>query len=312
MIGGRHYLSNDVKLISVREVYKSFGNIIALDGLSLDVEPGIFGLIGPNGAGKTTLIQILVGLVYAEKGRGQIFGLDIVDNSVSIRRRLGVLHERPAFPKHMKVQEYLNRVAGIYHSTYSSSKLLSKVGLADAEERRIGDLSAGMHQRLGIAQALIGNPELVILDEPTSNLDVIGRDDILTLIVQLYNEDDISFFISSHVLSELERVCHSIAFIKEGQVVEKGSVIDIVKKHSVGLYKIVTSDAQKVGMILDNMSSVSKVYIVGANTITVRMATDRIKDVQSEILQLAESRGIKVYEIEETQSLDEIFRRVIG
>ena len=283
----------------------------ALDGLSLNVERGIFGLIGPNGAGKTTLIRILVGLLRPDAGKGQVFGFDIKSDSVSIRRRIGILHEKPAFPGNMEVQNYLKKVAMIYNSTKTSEEMLSIVSLSDAEHRKIGDLSAGMLQRLGIAQALIGQPDLVILDEPTSNLDVNGRDDIVSLIVELHNELDVSFFISSHILSELERACHQVAFIKSGRIVKRGSVLDIIDEYTKEMFRIITSDSKSLFTAISNVKGISQSRITGANAITIHIEERSIEDIRSEVEKVADSLGIKIYAIEKASTLENAYRRIM-
>jgi ABC-type multidrug transport system ATPase subunit len=298
-------------MISVSKLYKDFKMVRALDGLSLNVERGIFGLIGPNGAGKTTLIRILVGLLRPDSGKGQVFGFDIKSGSVSIRRRIGILHEKPAFPGNMEVQDYLKKVAMIYNSTKTSEEMLSIVSLSDAEHRKIGDLSAGMLQRLGIAQALIGQPDLVILDEPTSNLDVNGRDDIVSLIVELHNELDVSFFISSHILSELERACHQVAFIKAGRIVERGSVLDIINAYTKEMFIIITSDSKSLFSAVSNIKGISQPRITGANAITIRIEKRSIEDIRSEIEKVADSLGARIYAIEKAATLENAYRGIM-
>ncbi|MGY5875808.1 MAG: ABC transporter ATP-binding protein [Candidatus Thorarchaeota archaeon] len=304
-------MASEMSMISVSKIYKDFGAIRALDELTLQIEPGIFGLIGPNGAGKTTLIRILVGLIRPDAGKGQVLGFDIRSNSVSIRRRIGVLHEKPSFPRNMKVQDYLIKVAMIYNSDASPEELLTIVDLTNASGRQIGNLSAGMLQRLGIAQALIGQPELVILDEPTSNLDVSGRDDVVSLIVKLHNELDVSFFISSHVLSELERACHQVAFIKMGKIIERGTVLDIIKKHTTETFRIITSDSKKLRSAIDDIPGLSKAKISGANAITVRIEGREVEEVKADVVVIAESLEIEIYAIEEAASLENAYRRIM-
>ena len=203
-------------IVSVTGLSKTFGKVEALKEFTLDIEAGIFGPIGPNGAGKTTLIRVLLGLIHADAGQANVLGMNVRTHSLDIRRRIGVLHERPSFTPTISTLDYLQCVKQIYRSQSDPKELLATVGLEDAHDRKIMNLSAGMHQRLGIAQALIGSPELVFLDEPTSNLDVVGRDEIIKLIVDLNLDLGVSFFIASHILSELERACQTVAFIREG------------------------------------------------------------------------------------------------
>ena len=198
---------------------KSFGSVKAIDNLDLVIPRGITGIIGPNGAGKTTLLKILLGLLKPDSGFASVLGLDVTKHSLEIRARVGVLHERPALPKMTTGRQLLKMAGRLFREKKPAEELLDLVNLSEAADRRIDTYSAGMYQRLGIAHALVGNPEIVFLDEPTANLDVVGRDDIVRTLIELNEDHGISFFISSHIMSELERSCHSIAFMKNGKIV---------------------------------------------------------------------------------------------
>jgi len=298
-------------VVSVANMTKSFRDVRALNGLDLKVKSGIFGLIGPNGAGKTTLLRILLGLIRPDKGEGRVLGLDIREDSLRIRSTVGMLHERPSYPKAMAVADYLERVGRLYRTARSPKEVLDMVGLSYASSRTIGNLSAGMHQRLGIAQALVGNPELVFLDEPTSNLDVTGRDDTVRLIVKLHQELGVSFFISSHILSELERACHNVAFISAGRIVEKGSVIETIKKHTANSFRIVTSDSRGLFKALDGKPGLRDAVITGANTITVSVDKNQLNAIKAEVERIAESLGIKIYAFEQAGTLEDAFKEIM-
>ncbi|MFO7835743.1 MAG: ABC transporter ATP-binding protein [Candidatus Thorarchaeota archaeon] len=296
--------------ISVRSLVKIFVDVRALDSINLDVEPGIFGLIGPNGAGKTTLLRVLLGLIRSDGGTAKVLGLDIAESSLEIRRRIGVLHEKPAYPKSMQVIEYMNKVARIYRSNTSAEELLTNVSLDYAKNREIGNLSAGMYQRLGIAQALIGSPELVFLDEPTSNLDVTGRDDIMNLIVNLHNERDISFFVCSHILSDLERVCHQVAFIDKGKIIEKGDTRDVIEKYTSNTFRIVTSDAVRLIEAVKQIPGVKEPRVSGGSSITFTLELRGIDDIQADIENVADPLDIKLYAVEQAGNLEVAFKEL--
>jgi ABC-2 type transport system ATP-binding protein len=228
---------------------KNFGAVRALRGLGLRVSDGVFGFIGVNGAGKTTTIKILVGALRPSGGTASVLGYDCVKESLNVRQKIGVLHETPAFPKNTSGLDYLTFVAQLYGSSQAEAKrqarnTLEEVGLSSSERRLIGGYSAGMRQRLGLAQALVGNPELVILDEPTANLDPIGRSEMLRKIRELHAEKGVSFFISSHILPELQSVCDHIGIIDAGVVLEQGDVQEVVEKHAGGVFKIVVSESK--------------------------------------------------------------------
>ena len=255
------------EILSVSDLTKRFGNIVALDRLTLSMSRGIFGLIGPNGAGKTTLIRVLLGLIRADAGSAKVLGLDVRTNSLKIRQKTRALHETPGFPGSPEVTHYLHHVSKLYDGRQGCDELLELIGLVNAKNRKIRDLSAGMRQRLGIALVLIGEPELVFLDEPTSNLDAIARVEILQMILQVHKEAGVSFFVSSHVLSELEKVCTDIAFMNEGQVIESGTFLDILRRHSANRYTIMLSDPHA---LLDGVQRIQEpLFIVGERNLEI-------------------------------------------
>jgi ABC-2 type transport system ATP-binding protein len=225
-----------MEVIVAEGLLKNFGDVRALRGLSLRVSDGVFGFVGANGAGKTTTIKILVGSLSPSGGRASVLGYDCVKESLKIREKVGVL-------------DYLSFVAQLYGFSKDGAKeqardVLKEVGLSSFEKRPINGYSAGMKQRLGLAQALVGDPELVILDEPTANLDPIGRSDMLGTIRRLYVDEGVNFFISSHVLPELQSVCDHIGIIDAGVLLEQGEVQEVVEKHAGRVFKIMVSDSK--------------------------------------------------------------------
>jgi ABC-2 type transport system ATP-binding protein len=255
-------------IITTSSIAKRFNSTDALVDVNLDVEPGVIGLIGPNGAGKTTLLRVLLGLIKSDKGRACIFGLDVFKQSFQIRKKIGVLHEKPVYPPFMKVDQYLGMVTKLYRSKKSPRDLLKLVGLADVGQRQIRNLSAGMNQRLGIAQSLAGEPELVFLDEPTSNLDVNGRDEIIKLVIELNNDFGTSFFISSHILSELERLCHTIAIMNTGRILESGPTKKLIEKYTFEHYRVSSSNLTVLTSIVRNIQGAVVLGTTGIDEIT--------------------------------------------
>lgn len=231
-------VANTVNLV------KSFGTTVALDGLNLEIPKGISGFIGNNGSGKTTTIGILLGLLKPERGEAKVFGLDCWRNSFEIRRRTGVLHENNTFPGNFSGRRFLEHVADIYgitDSKQSAKDILKTVGLSDSKDRLIKGYSAGMTRRLGLAQALIVDPELVILDEPTANIDPLGRIDLLNKIKELHKEQGTSFLISTHILSELEKICDWLSIIESGKIIDQGHIKDLADKYFANIYVIEVS-----------------------------------------------------------------------
>lgn len=235
-------------LIEVRELTKRYGKLEALRKISFTIEKGITGLIGPNGAGKSTLIKIILGLISANAGEATVFGLNCWKERSRILERVGVLHEKPRFPSWVTGREYLEysaKLKRISDITGEIERISEICGLTDFLERKIGTFSAGMVQRLGLADALIGKPELVILDEPTANLDPLGRLDVLTKIKRLRDEENINFLISTHILSELERVCDNIVILNEGLVLTYGLFSELVSKYASPKYMMKVDDPKK-------------------------------------------------------------------
>ena len=222
----------DSEVLGVFEnLNKSFGGTRALDGFNFTIHRGINGLIGPNGAGKTTTIKLSLGLIRADSGRVELFGFDCWKQSLEVRRRIGVLFENVAFYEHLTGFEHLKLMAklkGTQNPAAESKEVLKLVELeSEAQNRLIRSYSAGMRQRIGLAHALLGEPELVILDEPTSNLDPLGRAHIIRIINELKKEG-VSFLISSHILPELEKVCEYVVLMNKGKAIRQGTLTQLL------------------------------------------------------------------------------------
>ncbi len=207
----------------------------ALDGLSLRVERGaIYGFLGANGAGKTTGIKILMGLQFPTTGSVKIFGLSPEDPRA--KARIGYMPERPYFHDSMVAADFLHFHRSLFGSYLgkklpSNEELLELVGLAQVADKPLKGFSKGMLQRIGIAQALVNDPELVVLDEPMSGLDPVGRKEMRDLILRLGQRGKTVFF-SSHILSDVESICHRIAFLEKGVLKFEGDIAEIRKSGS--------------------------------------------------------------------------------
>ena len=203
----------------------------ALDALTLAVEPGeVFGFLGPNGAGKTTTLKLLMQLVYPTSGTASILGRPLGD--IEMKRRIGYLPENPYFYDYLTADELLSYFAGLfgYRGTERAarvSRLLDEVGLGAERRLQLRKFSKGMIQRVGLAQALINDPEVIFLDEPMSGLDPLGRRDVRALILRLRDEGRTVFF-SSHILSDAETLCSRIAIVVKGRLMASGTLTDLV------------------------------------------------------------------------------------
>jgi ABC-2 type transport system ATP-binding protein len=220
--------------LAVRGLVKRYGRVEALRGVDLDVEPGeLVGLLGPNGAGKSTLVKIACGLVRPSSGSAEILGSPA--GSPAARAALGYLAELFRFPGWYTADEVLRLHQSLARSRGGErerGELLELVDLAGARDRKVDAMSKGMQQRLGIAQALVGDPKLLLLDEPTSALDPVGRRTVRELLERLRGRG-ISVLLNSHLLSEIELVCDRVAILLRGEVVAAGAPSDLARPRGV-------------------------------------------------------------------------------
>ena len=222
--------------LAVRGLAKRYGSVEALKGVDLEVGEGeLFGLLGPNGAGKSTLVKIAVGLVRASGGTAEIAGARA--GSRAARASLGYLAELFRFPGWYTADEVLElhqRLAGSRGGAAERTRLLELVALTDAAKRRVDGMSKGMQQRLGVAQALVGEPRILLLDEPTSALDPVGRRTVRLLLEEL-RDRGVSVLLNSHLLSEIELVCDRVAILLAGEVVAAGTPAELSRPRGVEL-----------------------------------------------------------------------------
>lgn len=216
-------------VIETRNLTKTYGTVRALDGLSLTIpRGGVYGVLGPNGAGKSTLFRILLGLIRPTDGEATVMGGRIGD--VAASRRMGSMIETPRFPPFMTARQvlvWLSAAHGLKPDVARVSGWLERVGLTEAADRKVRGFSVGMLQRLGVAAALITEPELVILDEPTSGMDPPGIQEMRALIRSLSEKDGITVVLASHQLLEVQRVCDRVAIMNRGKLVREGLVSEL-------------------------------------------------------------------------------------
>ena len=265
----------------------------ALDSLTLEVARGeVFGFLGPNGAGKTTTLKLLMQLVFPTSGRAEILGRPVGD--LGMKRRIGYLPENPYFYDYLTAEELLTYFAGLFgyapaERKARASRLLDEVGIGGERRLQLRKFSKGMLQRVGIAQALINDPELVIFDEPMSGLDPLGRHDVRGLILRLRDRGCTVFF-SSHVLSDAEALCSRVAILAKGRLVASGRLSDMIAFHAQGWELVVAnvSDAAAAAMA----PRVSQLTKIGDGryelTLPLELAPDRV------MAQLAASGAVVV------------------
>jgi ABC-2 type transport system ATP-binding protein len=218
--------------ISTQDLTKKFGSFRGVDHLSIAVDGGeVFGFLGPNGAGKTTTIRMLCGLIRPTSGSAKIAGFDVVKESLKIRRIIGLLPESGGFYNWMNAEEYLLHFAALYKikdGRARTRELLEKVGLHSKSFVPIGYYSRGMKQKLALARALINQPRILFLDEPTLGLDPKGQQDIRKMLLDLH-EKGVTLFLSSHVLTEVSAICNRVAIVNQGSLVAQGTIEELRK-----------------------------------------------------------------------------------
>jgi ABC-2 type transport system ATP-binding protein len=218
-----------MSLIATRALTKRFGSVVALADLDLEVEVGVIGLVGANGAGKSTLIKILLGLTEPTSGSAEMFGLDVATHGLSVRQLIGYMPEHDCLPLEISATEFvahMARVNGLPRAAARerTAETLRHVGLFEERYREMRGYSTGMRQRVKLAQALVHDPKLMLLDEPTNGLDPAGRDEMLDLVRRIGTEFGISILMSSHLLAEIERVCDYLVVLEDGRLIRSDSL----------------------------------------------------------------------------------------
>lgn len=297
-----------MNILEVKDLHKSFGSKTVLDGLTFSVSEGsVFGFIGRNGAGKTTTMKMILGLLQADSGEITVCGERVRYGNTPTNKYVGCLPDVPEFYSYMTAREYLRLCGEVTGMTQSeikkrSGELLELVGLAN-EKHRIKGYSRGMKQRLGIAQALINKPRLLICDEPTSALDPLGRKEILEIISSARGETSVIF--STHILSDVEKICDDTAILENGRIALCGTVSELKAKRSGSDVQIVPAsagDAEKTAQLLGGE--------VHSGTVIVRNAS---QDKMLSILKTISENRIPILKIEHTEpDLEQLFMEVIG
>ncbi|MBY0461492.1 MAG: ABC transporter ATP-binding protein [Gemmataceae bacterium] len=298
-------------VIETRDLRKTYGRIEALKGVSLTVEKGqIYGLLGQNGAGKTTLIKILLGIVELSQGDASLFGAPAGD--IGARRKVGYLPEDHQFPGYHTAYSLMDFYGSLYGVPASERKkripeTLELVGIAGRMNYKIKTYSKGMKQRLGIAQALMHNPDLIILDEPTDGVDPMGRAEIRDLMADL-KERGHTIFLNSHLLGEVELICDRVAILQRGHLVREGTIDELTK----------TKGTFVLGLMAGQVFPVEAVAALGfpvrllPNTPghhEIAMADG--KTIEPVMKLLAESGLTVVHIVEKKQSLEDVFLSLI-
>lgn len=304
---------NIVQTENLTKIFKSgrFSNnsVKALDNLSLNIEEKkIFGLLGPNGAGKTTLVKILLGIIYPTSGKAELFGKNISNHQN--RRKVGFLPENHRFPEYMTGEQVLyfyGELSGMNRTELKkkSDEFLSLVDMEKWRKTKIKKYSKGMLQRLGLAQAMLNNPELIFLDEPTDGVDPIGRKQIRDILVNL-NSEGKTILVNSHLLSEVELICDTVTILNKGLLVKEGTVEDLTVSENA--YIIKTSDLSE--SVLNSLLSQYKAEISSKNDFKFKSSS--LEELNLLIDFLRKEKVLINSISQEKNSLEDLFINVIG
>jgi ABC-2 type transport system ATP-binding protein len=297
------------KIIEVNNLTKQFKNIRAVNNLSLNVFCGdVFGFLGPNGAGKSTTIRMLLTLISPDNGEIKIFGKSIRENRKEILSNVGAIVEKPDFYNYLsayKNLEILGKTSGKEVDSKRIMELLELVGLKDRAGSRVKTYSHGMKQRLGIAQALLHNPELIVLDEPTTGLDPYGMKEIRDLIIRLSKEEGKTIFLSSHILSEIEIVANRMIIINKGTTVVEGRVEELLNSSKLKVtFQVDNIDSSK--KILETTSWYQKIESFSGNRIIFLLEQEEIGELNKHL----NNNGITVSAVIPTRSLEDYFLKI--
>ena len=295
-------------ILEVNNLTKSFGLRKAVNNLSLQIPDGsVYGFLGPNGSGKSTTIRIMTALISPDAGEVFINGKSIQKNGNKALSDVGALIERADFHKHLSAKTNLKMLARMDGTDFSNiQKVLDRTGLGDRANDKVKTYSQGMKQRLGIAQALMGNPKLLILDEPTNGLDPEGMKEIRDLVGELSSEG-ITVFISSHLLDEVQKICSHIAMINSGKLITAGKIEDLLKNSEILMTEIHVDQTEKSINLLSEYKWIHRCD-VREGVLRVSIVPNKI----SELVNILVQNKILVSAIIPKTSLEDIYLSKIG
>ncbi len=301
-------------VLEAEHLTKRFGRREAVSDVSFEVHAGeVFGFLGPNGAGKTTTIRMLVGLARPDRGRVRIRGLDVARDFTRAMAHVGAIVEAPDLYRYLTGRENLLHFSRMLPRGAAGriEELAGMVALASRLDDRVSTYSLGMRQRLGIAQALLGNPDVLILDEPANGLDPAGIREIRQLVRRLAAERGIAVFVSSHLLSEIEQTCDRVAIVHRGRTLASGAVRDLAARAASDRVRV---RARPAAAAAERLAAFGAVEVEapsgdGEGTVSVRLPAEKVPEALRALL----SAGIDVYTVERPAStLEEVFLEITG
>ena len=298
--------------IIVQDITKLYGTQKALDSVSFEIKTGeIVGFLGPNGAGKSTMMKILTCFLPQTSGSASVFGFDIEEQSIDVRRNIGYLPEHNPLYHDMYVKEYLEFICGLHHLDKIPSRIagmIEKTGLQVEQKKKIGALSKGYRQRVGLAQALIHDPKVLILDEPTTGLDPNQLAEIRSLITEIGREKTV--MLSTHIMQEVEAVCNRVIIINKGKIVADDITANIQRGTTTQQIITVEFDKETTSEALLTIAGIDQAVIL-AHSKTWRLESMADRDLRGEIFQFAVQNGLAVLAMQkEEQKLEDVFKQL--
>jgi len=314
-------LSQKIDVIQTHNLSKAFGDVQALKSLNLSVpEHSITGFLGPNGAGKSTTIKLLLGLIDPSAGGGEIFGLDIQQESTEIRQRVGYLSQDPHFYPEMSARDVLRFTAKFFYSGPKNAieervdEMLAMVRLSDKADRTVSGFSGGERQRLGIAQAQINYPDLLILDEPAASLDPMGRQDVLDIMRNL--QEKTTIFYSTHILDDVQQVSDRVVILNQGELVAQGPIEELLSPGRDIVYFItLEGDTIQAGKEIKDLPWVSHLAEEPINNVVQwRIAVNDPERAKKDLLPiLVNHKQMTVLNFgRQERELEDVFMQLVG
>lgn len=299
--------------LSIRSLRKAYGNVIAVNGIDLDVLAGeCFGLLGPNGAGKTTTIEICEGLTEPDSGSVELLGLTWKQHAVELRERIGIQLQETQFPDKLTVEEIVKLFRSFYRSGLSAAGIIETVQLTEKKNARVGTLSGGQKQRLAMACALVGDPELLFLDEPTTGLDPQARRHLWDLVEGLKKAGR-TIILTTHYMDEAERLCDRVAVMDHGRVISLGTPRELIQ--SIGAEHIVefAVDPAANNLRIEPLQSLDGVQCTQLDNGRVQLSVSELHKSVPEIFDALAYQGVKLTEFRtHSATLEDVFVSLTG
>ena len=297
--------------VQTRGLTKRFGGTVAVNGVDLLIPRGCaFGYLGPNGAGKTTLIRVLLGLTRADAGTMSLLGYPVPKERHVALARVGAIVDEPRFHAHLTGRQNLQILAAAREPAANAriEKSLKRVGILHRADDRVGKYSMGMRQRLGVAACLIGDPQLLILDEPMNGLDPAGMHEMRDMIRSLVSEGR-TVVLSSHLLDEVQRTCDAVAIVDRGNIIRQGPISELLAGSSVML-QVDCAEPERARAVI-NGTGLAQTADVGADGLTLTLPAGTPREIFAEVARVLVTEGIEVYRLQPVQaSLEAWFLQV--